>query len=71
MASNDLSVIIDTNNAAFDLDSGGSPSQELARILRELAERIESDGPPGLATYRLTDINGNSVGIAEGGVEKP
>ena len=62
-----LTVTIETDNAAFDLDAGGSPSWELARILRQLADRIESDGPPGRELYRLQDANGNTVGGAKGG----
>lgn len=55
-----LTITIDTGNAAFT----GMAGLECARILRELAERIEGidvideDFDP----IRLRDINGNRVG---------
>ena len=53
---NDLIQIeIRTENAAFD----GQPELEIARILRLLADKIESTG---LEDYSLRDINGNTVG---------
>jgi hypothetical protein len=47
-------VEIDTFNAAFE----DGAHQEVARILREIADRVEqgSDGGP------VRDINGNTVG---------
>ena len=49
-----------TNNAAFE---DGASGQEVARILRELAERYEASGAPFPVTLR--DINGNVVGKAK------
>ena len=56
-------IEIDTQNAAFEDE--GTP-QEVARILRELAERLETAAclPK---VMRLYDINGNHVGEAKGG----
>lgn len=45
-----------TGNAAFDID--GSPVTEAARILREIADRIESGRLDGY----VFDINGNMIG---------
>ncbi len=50
-------VKIETGNAAFDNDS-----DEVARILRELADKICEDGC--YQTIKLRDINGNTVGLA-------
>jgi hypothetical protein len=50
-----FSIEIKTTNAAFE----DSPETEIARILREWADRIE-EGAQG--TYKVFDINGNSVG---------
>lgn len=49
-----LKVEIKTDNAAFSDNSNA----ELARILRELAKRIENGEQHG----RLRDLNGNKVG---------
>lgn len=50
-----LKLFIETDNAAFD----NQPATELARILRALAKKIETDP----ARYHvLRDINGNKVG---------
>lgn len=46
-----LKVVIETVNAAFD----DSPHIECARILREIADRLESTGIPPVPR----DINGN------------
>lgn len=55
-------VALSTNNAAFADDDLG---YELARILRELADRIEDGGIAGAGSViRLRDINGNRVGFA-------
>lgn len=54
---NHLTVSIASDNAAFDPD----PGAELARILRNLADRIET-GTPG--RFTLHDVNGNRVGNA-------
>lgn len=54
-------IEIATDNDAFFPE----PGPELARILRQLAERIESAGPEELgAGVRLLDYNGNGVGRA-------
>lgn len=47
-------ITIQMDNAAF----ADEPATELARILRNLAERIEE----GSTESRLRDINGNHVG---------
>lgn len=48
----------DTDNAAFD---DGNGQAEIARILRELADKIAGQhGEEGAG--RVHDINGNSVG---------
>ena len=54
-----LTIRIKTSNAAFQ---DGNREAEIARILRELAERIESDEYPA----KLKDVNGNTVGTVEG-----
>lgn len=51
---------IDTGNAAFE----DGAAQEVARILRELADRIEGRACLPDAV-RLFDINGNHVGDAK------
>ena len=54
-------VEIATDNDAFYPE----PGPELARILRKLAERIETAAPDELtAPVRLMDYNGNTVGSA-------
>jgi hypothetical protein len=49
-------IEINTDNAAFEDNEG----EEVARILRRLANEIES----GLTDVNLRDINGNLVGEA-------
>lgn len=49
------------NNSAFENVNG----QELARILRALADKIEEDNLDNGDTISLHDINGNRVGTAE------
>lgn len=54
-----VKITIKTDNAAFE----GGPSFEVARILRELADRIE--GHPHFSAGHcqpLHDYNGNQVG---------
>lgn len=46
------------NNSAF-----ADPGPELARILRELARRVEVAGPVD-DSWSLADVNGNLVGSA-------
>ena len=48
---------IKTGNAAFAEEEGG-PYLELARLLREVADRVENNEDYG----SIMDINGNSVG---------
>jgi hypothetical protein len=54
-----LRIDIGTGNAAFD----GNPESEIARILRGLADRYESEGIADRVA--LYDANGNRVGKAE------
>ena len=51
-----LTIEIYSSGAAFD-----EPHAELARILRNLADRIENQGAPGV----LHDINGNVCGTVD------
>ena len=51
-----FTVSIDCNNSAFD-----DGNTELARILRDLATRLDN----GVTQAILKDINGNIVGQAE------
>lgn len=53
----DITIKINTDNVAF---SGGD--FETVRILRELADKIESNG---VEFVNLRDINGNKVGFVE------
>lgn len=48
-----MKILIETENEAFE-----GNSNELARLLRELAERIERGEMEGT----IRDINGNKVG---------
>jgi hypothetical protein len=50
-----VTISIGTGNDAFQ----DSPTTEIARILRELADTFERDGIPPNAIY---DLNGNFVG---------
>lgn len=52
-----LNIRIDTINAAFD----SAPELECARILREIADRLESTGIPPIPR----DANGNKCGSVE------
>lgn len=49
-----------TDNAAF----ADAPDSEVARILREIADKIESAGPHGALEIggKVADENGNTVG---------
>lgn len=52
-------ITIKTDNAAFDnTDDPCTRQNEIARILRELADEFENGGEPSA----LRDINGNTVG---------
>jgi len=54
-----ITIKIDTSSAAFGDNSG----EETARILRNLAERLEGSGVLARSdTKFLHDLNGNSVG---------
>ena len=55
-----FTLSFDTNNAAFDIDM----NSEIARILRDLAERIEYDDVVQQNKH-VRDINGNIVGTYE------
>jgi len=53
-------ITIDMENAAFE---DGNGSGELARILRELARRIDEESiVEERRTAKLRDVNGNTVG---------
>lgn len=52
-------ITVEMNNAAFELPAGS----ELARILRELASKIDESNLEGEdRIWKLRDINGNNVG---------
>jgi hypothetical protein len=53
-----LEIKLETSNAAFE----DNCPQEVARLLRDLAARIENGLGSGLCRGRLLDINGNIVG---------
>lgn len=53
-----ININILTVNDAFE---GDSLNYELARILRDLANKVEDNNIP----YYLNDINGNRVGVIE------
>jgi hypothetical protein len=57
-----LTIVIETDNAAFE----DSPGAELARILREVADKLarHSEVQPG-DSFKLRDLNGNTVGKAD------
>lgn len=50
---------IKCDNAAFQ---DGACSDEIARILRKMAEKIEAYGPTEIVAGRVLDSNGNVVG---------
>lgn len=50
----EFSADFQSGNAAF----GENPAEEMARILRDIAERIEQ----GQENGKARDINGNSIG---------
>jgi hypothetical protein len=60
---------INLDNDVFDGRS--NRSQELARIYRELASRIEESQPSVGDSFVVRDFNGNSVGLFEIGEETP
>lgn len=48
-------IVVDMDNGAFE----DAPGSELVRVLRNLADRIESEGPDYVGLF---DSNGNKVG---------
>jgi hypothetical protein len=50
-----IAINIRTSGAAFE----DSPTSEIARILRKLADQFENDGIPA---QTLRDVNGNTCG---------
>lgn len=56
-----MRISISTINDAFQ---HGNEGHEIARILRELADKIEQlgRGPRGTETWVLRDVNGNTAG---------
>lgn len=54
-----ITITIETGNAAFD----ECPATEIARILRDLATRLEENGDPFWTN--LYDANGNNCGRVE------
>lgn len=60
-------LTIETDNAAFH-PTTSDRAHELARILRDLAARLESDAAmahaPDVEEYVLRDANGNRCGLA-------
>lgn len=56
-----FTVAFNTDNAAFD---GADGDHEIARILREIAQRFEDgDGIRYGDPVRIRDINGNRIGF--------
>ncbi|MBZ5497748.1 MAG: hypothetical protein LAP85_15200 [Acidobacteriia bacterium] len=58
-----MKIEVEMENAAFTEDGPGAERHEAARILRDLANRIECNPhfSPG-HSQALRDINGNKVG---------
>jgi len=55
-----MKITIRTGNAAFESENKGP---ELARILREIADRTEREGQPRRGdSWAIFDANGNRVG---------
>ena len=52
-------IRIDLQNAAF---ADGNEGAELARILRKMADSIESAGEAPRCFEKVRDVNGNTVG---------
>lgn len=54
-----ITITIETDNAAFER----APMFEVARILDSAAARLKREGPPDEGdSYKLRDVNGNTVG---------
>lgn len=56
-----LEIKIGAIGQAFD----DSPEMEMARILRELADKLEAGALPYGDESRIRDINGNTVGVID------
>ena len=56
-------VYITTANAAFHDDDDNHSGGEIARILREIAERIDMSGRDQIDLVTILDYNGNRVGF--------
>jgi hypothetical protein len=54
----DITIEINTDHAAFENDAG----IEVARILRDLADKIEDWPGASKVTLGCRDLNGNKVG---------
>ncbi len=54
-----ITIKLKTDNAAFENDRISGAHTETARILAEVAQRFDTDGPFDGPVY---DINGNTVG---------
>lgn len=54
-----LKIEFETDNAAFD----DAPEIEAARILRDLADKLESHGH--YLSMNVRDVNGNTIGRIE------
>lgn len=52
-----VTIKFSTANEAFDV-----PGPEIARILHNLANRINSDWKLNGLEYKIQDVNGNTVG---------
>jgi hypothetical protein len=55
-------IEFETDSAAFENENG---AVEVARILRDVARRIEGDGTIDVYMGRIADTNGNDVGYFE------
>jgi hypothetical protein len=62
-----IQIEIDTANAAFQPD----PAIEVARILRDVVERLEQGTLTGKFSRLLKDVNGNYVGGVFGHFHDP
>lgn len=61
-----IKIKITTENAAFD---DGNECAEVARILRELADRVENCDDLLYAESALKDVNGNRAGYVQTSVK--
>ena len=55
-------VQFQTENSAFDCGEGEA-AFEVARILRDLAKKVESQGDCRMEGTSIMDANGNKVGV--------